>query len=319
MAIPTDAADVDELFIKFHTEIVSGKITFAKMVYGANAVDTRNTFWGLNWCSLWWVSKDADVLVSDITGYPGTLPVVYNFNITKLPELDRPYIDQFWDADLKSIENSVFTTVLNPRQREYILEVRPDLVDKIIVNTKCAHENLLPLADEADLPFVNNNAKLIFWPFRISDAAYKWAAFLEAFKAQGLNEEYTIAVTDPNESLKDPLPLFVIRTKPTKEQYYKILSLRPIVVMLDDIDTVLHPGTIEFFHYQCPVITFNAALLGNKNSISSLDQLSAALEKIDKQLHNLAKLGYNSNLTNFVYKKDEVDAFYNERFISGKS
>ena len=111
----------------------------------------------------------------------------------------------------------------------------------------------------------------------------------------------------------------MIRTKPTKEQYYKILSLRPIVVMLDDIDTVLHPGTIEFFHYQCPVITFNAALLGNKNSISSLDQLSAALEKIDKQLHNLAKLGYNSNLTNFVYKKDEVDAFYNERFISGKS
>ncbi len=303
IALPHDACDIEETLEKFKVEIDSGKFVFIPFTYGVNAANTREVFWGTNWCAIWFAQKGCDVLITDITGYPGTLPVIYNFNITKLPELDRPYIDKFFETDLWSIEHSLFTTVLNPRQKEYIVEVRPDLADKVLVHTKCAHENLLPISgDVEELP-----SKMIFWPFRLSDKAYKWDEFKEAFESS-IYKGYTVVITDPNETSGD-LPPYVVKIKPTKEEYYKILQSKPIVVMLDDIDTVLHPGTIEFFHYGCPVIAFNAALIGNKNSITDLNQLSMALSNV---VYN------RTSMHSFVYSKDEVDSYLNERFIHGR-
>lgn len=304
IAIPHDACDIEEAMNRFKTEIDSGKFSFIPFTYGTNAANTREVFWGNNWCATWFAQKDCDVLITDITGYPGKLPVIYNFNITKLPELDRPYIDKFFETDLWSIENSLFTTVLNPRQKEYIVEVRPDLADKILVHTKCAHENLLPVSAPAIV-----YDKTIFWPFRLSDAAYKWKEFKEAFEVQGLDKlGYSVLITDPNQTA-GYTPDYVTKYSPDKEEYYRILSAKPIVVMLDDIDTVLHPGTIEFFHYGCPVIAFNAALIGNKNAINHLDQLKHALQNI---VYN------RSSMHSFVYAKDEVDSYLNERFIHGR-
>jgi hypothetical protein len=272
------------------------------MKYGANAVATRDFFWVSNEELMKSLEVNFDVLISDITGYTGLKPVVYNFNITKLPELDRPYIDRFFDLDLESIERSLFTTVINPRQREYILEVRPDLLDKVIVHTKCAHAELLP-----EHRVWQAGPKTIFWPFRISDKAYQFEQFIEAFEAQGLADEgFFIFVTDPNDTLKIEKP-YLSKEKLTKAEYYMMLSAKPIIVMLDDIDTVLHPGTIEFFHYGCPVVTYESELIDNFNTIPNLDWLGTILRRVV----------YNQIDTSpFVYAAGETDTLYNKDFVN---
>jgi hypothetical protein len=304
VSVPRESSDYRDLLNRYSgwASKDSG-LSFTKMDYGFNAVDTRLTFWEVNAKFMKAAENEYDVLITDITGYEGPLPVIYNFNITKLPELNRPYIDKFFEQDLDSISKSLFTTVLNPRQREYILEVRPDLIDKIFVNTKCLNKRLTELTFTELWP-----DPVIFWPFRISDTSYKWEEFLKAFQEQGLHKKYDIVITDPNDSIKD-LPSFVSKIKPTKDEYNRILMSRPKVVMLDDIDTVLHPGTIEFFYHRCPVITYHSELISNPNAISDLKELSTAIEN----------LSYNRpNIVRFVYQHSEFDILYNQDFINVK-
>lgn len=299
VAVPDDASDYEDLLTRFKD---FQKVYFWKMKYGKNAVETREQFWKLNAAFLKVFPEEYDVqlVISDITGYPGNMPVIYNFNITKLPELDRPYIDRFFEQDLKSIEQSLFTTVINPRQREYILEVRPDLMNKVVVNYKVAHERMLPKGMAG-----GNDQKMIFWPFRISDKAYEWEKFLAAFEEQALNSEYIIVATDPNDTLHTDAS-FVMKVKPTKEMYYQILATRPIIVMLDDIDTVLHPGTIEFLYYKCPIITYKSKLIHNPNAIDDLEQLGYALNNLVYDVIDTKP---------FVYGLNEVDPYLNVTHI----
>jgi hypothetical protein len=299
VAVPDDTSDLDQVTERFKEH---PHVFFVQMKYGANAVATRDFFWVANVDLMKGLEANVDVVISDVTGYTGSKPVVYNFNITKLPELNRPYIDRFFETDLKSIEQSLFTTVLNPRQREYILEIRPDLLDKVIVNTKCAHADLLP-----DHKVWAADPKMIFWPFRISDKAYMFAEFIEAFEELELYKDgWTVVTTDPNDTMVVTRP-YITQIKPTKEQYYRILASQPIVVMLDDIDAVLHPGTIEFFHYGCPVITFSSHLIPNLNTIPDLRWLRKELEDLE----------YNRvDISPFVYAAGEIDSLYNKDFVN---
>lgn len=306
VTVPEEASDFEEVLERYKG---LPQIHFIKMKYGKNALETREQFWVLN--DIHAFDNSIDVVVSDITTCPTTKPIIYNFNITKLPELDRPYIDKFFEQDLASIEQSLFTTVLNPRQREHILEVRPDLHDKVIAHFKCAHESLMPKHEVASIEWARSMKK-IFWPFRISDKAYKWDEFLEAFQAQGLAEDgYTIDITDPNDTAKD-LPPFVKRYKLDKASYYAMLSNRFTVVMLDNIDTVLHPGTIEFFYYHCPVITFESELIDNENAIVDLNELGSAVRNV---VYNVI----DTQVWNFVYRTGEVDSLYNKDFVNVRS
>ena len=77
--------------------------------------------------------------------------------------------------------------------------------------------------------------------------------------------------------------------------------------MLDDIDTVLHPGTIEFFYYGCPTITFGAKLLHNPNAIPTIDMLASALSD------DIINYDRRADLTPFVYSIGEIDMLYNKR------
>jgi hypothetical protein len=299
LGVPLNSSDYAEAAAFVHAR--TDRIKIRPFEYGENAVETREIFWAAND-----VDKihGFDLLITDITGYYGKLPVIYNFNITKLPELDRPYIDKFFEKDLKSIEQSLFTTVINPRQREYILEVRPDLIDRVFFDLKCAHSLLLPKSKPTPPAC---DPMLIFWPFRLSDKAYKWTEFLEAFERQGLADKgWFVVITDPNESSGDALPDYVQRIKPTKAEYYGHLDSVPMIVMLDDIDTVLHPGTVEFLYYGCPMVTFTSNLIDNPVAIDNLDQLETALETA----------WYNMlDHTPFVYEPAETDQYYNQEFV----
>lgn len=311
IAVPTDASDFVE-FVSRVGAIAGDRAIYVKpMHYGENAVETRHKFWTLNHDFFYSeLVLDFDLLITDITGYAGTMsydiPFINNFNITKLPELNRPYIDQFFETDIKNMEAALFTTVINPRQREYILEVAPHLKDKVIAYTKVAHTSLMP-SDHRTRVFTADQARTIFWPFRISDKAYKWDAFLEMFIENKLDKRYKIVITDPNDSYKGDHK-FVKKVKMSKQEYYEFLQKKPIVVMLDEIDTVLHPGTIEFFYYGCNVITLLNELVGNEHQVMDIQQIPLKLNE----------LGYNSptNTRDFVYSYNEVSVHYNKNNIA---
>lgn len=294
-------------------------VDFVHLKYGANAVETRKTFWDANRDFFYGEGVlDYDLVITDITGYPGAmsfdLPFINNFNITKLPELNRPYIDEFFEQDLKSIEASLFTTVINPRQAEYIVEVRPDLKDKIKAYTKVAHEAMLPKFYKTAQfnPFGAKSSmnRDIFWPFRISDKAYKFEQCMDALVEAGLHRRFKVTITDPNDTFGPELAAkypFVKKKKLSKTEYYEMLNDEPIVIMLDEIDTVLHPGTIEFFHYGCMVVTLLSDLLPHENMVETVEQVP----------QKLLSLVYNTDtdISAFEYEYGEVSNLYNKNNI----
>ena len=316
IAIPFQVSDFEE-FIELDAiveALATRDIEFKLLNYGANAVDTRKIFWREN--QEFFYSPEIlefDLVITDITGYSGSmsydLPFINNFNVTKLPELNRSYIDQFFDLDLVAMNNALFTTVINPRQREYILEVAPHLADKVMAYTKVAHSDLLP---------VDHTTKLftpcedIFWPFRISDKAYQFEEFLKMYYDSGLYKTNKLIVSDPNNSFdwaKVPRGSSSIELiKPSKEEYYKILAKHPYVIMLDDIDTVLHPGTIELMYYGVKLITYENKLIPHKGMITDIVQIP----------QKMTEMGYNSriNTYDFIYDYKEVSKLYSQEHIN---
>lgn len=304
VAIPHEVSDMD-MFTKMITKSLGDKLDKVQFIgfnYGENAVETRDLFWAMNDSFFQYHMGMFDLVVTDITGFHTVnhrgIKFINNFNITKLPELNRPYIDRFFEMDLASIRAAEITTVINPRQREYILEVDPSLADKVIAYTKVASEHFLPKSEKPShfLPL-----RSIFWPFRISDSAYKFDKFVEMFVEQKLDKRWKIVITDPNDSYKGDHK-FVTKTKLSKDDYYSFLQSRPIVVMLDEIDTVLHPGTIEFFYYGCPVITLLNDLVGNKYQVESISDIPDMLSEVTYN----AEIG----IDNFVYSLNEVSKVY---------
>jgi hypothetical protein len=289
-------------------------IEFTFLHYGKNAVETRKTFWKAN--QEFFYDQDIldyDLIITDITGYAGTmsydLPFINNFNVTKLPELNRPYIDEFFEKDLESMEKALFTTVINPRQREYILSVAPHLKDKVFAYTKLAHYSFMPVDHRTR---IYTPSETILWPFRISDKAYKFEEFVKVYCESGLYRKYKLVITDPNKTFKmemipDECKDYVFVVSPTKEEYYKMLADKPVVVMLDDIDTVLHPGTIEFMHYGVKLITFENQLVQHCGTIHTIEQIP----------QKIGDMGYNGpiNTSDFVYWPREVSKFYNNNNI----
>jgi hypothetical protein len=309
VVLPNDVSDFSEFTEELWDRFGRMDIEFKFLQYGANAVETRKEFWKLN--RDFFFNEEIlefDLLITDITGYSGTMsfdiPFINNFNVTKLPELDRPYIDEFFEVDVANMRKALFTTVINPRQRDYIIECVPDLKDKVIAYTKVAHDEMMPTDHKTKLLFENHK---IFWPFRISDKAYQFNEFLEMFIKNELYKNHELIITDPNDSYKGSHD-FVTVYKPTKEMYYKILQTRPIVIMLDDIDTVLHPGTIEFARYGCNLITYENKLLNNEYQIKTIDDIPGIL----------SKLGYNTrtNLFAFVYMHHELSTIYCKEFVN---
>lgn len=327
LVIPSEdqISDFDEFYeskIKFNEKICF----LVNLKYGLNAVETRKNFWEDNGEFLREAIEGYDVIITDITGYPfvDIKPFINNFNITKLPELDRPYIDDFFPSDLNSIAEALFTTVINPRQAEYIAEHSPALKDKVIANTKVASEKNLPMIDWKTksiselMQAIGAEARAgheIFWPFRISDKAYRFEEVMDYIVA--LTPSFLgvkVEITDPNDTFTEELAKkypFVKKIKLSKEDYYKKLQNRPIIIMLDDPDLVLHPGTIEFFYYGCRIITLKNKILGNGSQIEKIEDLAKYLTWVVKEIPE-------KYISKFVYLIGELDEYYNKSYIQQK-
>lgn len=289
-----------------------------QLQYGNTPRDTREKFWDLNKETFirYIACADIDLVVTDITGFPYDFKFINNFNVTKIKELDRPYVDEFFEKDIDSIRKAELTTVINPVQKEYIVSQYPELEDKVRVNTKVVNELFYELIDIntdecSEIPKFNFS-KTIFWPFRLTDKDYKFDEFIEVFEKNNMNLKYQILITDPNDAYTGDKD-YIKKFKPTKSQYYEILKHTPVIPMLDDIDLVLHPGTCELFYFTCRVITFENSLIPHNLTISSLDEIC---DKIDEAFSYDTKAsemtGNIVDTGSFLYLADEISKVYHE-------
>jgi hypothetical protein len=237
LVIPDNCADYQE-FINLQL-IKEENIIKAK--YSENAYLTRKEFWKNN-------KFDSSnfrefELVTDITGYNGDLKFYNNFNITKDPNIERNYIDEFINIDIESILKAENTTVLNNSQKDYLLSLNPNL--KIEVNQKVISKDYFNKVgiEKFDLPKFD-----IFFPFRISDNAYK-------FEETVLNNQNKIfLITDPNDSYKNNFNNVFVK-KLTKKQYYYILSTKPTIIYNENPEKIFHPGLADFIYFDCNIIS----------------------------------------------------------------
>jgi len=239
LVIPNNTKDLLE-FINLNL-IPSNHLIQAK--YGINAVDTRDTFWINNLKLIDQLNLD---IVTDITGYPGQRNFSNNFNITKLPNIKRSYIDKFFNSDIESIKKAEITTVLNQCQKDYIISLYPELEDKVVVNQKVISKEYFDKVGVEKID-IEIGEKTIFFPFRLSDLAYKFEQTVDKYK------DYDFIITNPNDSYSGNYKNVKI-IKPTKKQYYWILSQQPTIIYNENPELVFHPGLMDFIYFNCNII-----------------------------------------------------------------
>ena len=238
LVVPTNIADLDEfldLGILPMSQIISAE-------YGENAYETRKIFWNKN-------QADLDVLglpiVTDITGYTGDNELINNFNITKDPEVSRPYIDEFIYSDVNSIRRAEMTYVLNEGQKEYLHSIDPDL--SITVSQKVITKKYFDrVGVEHPWPIPEFD---IFFPFRLTDRAYKFE------ETVAKHADQTILITDPNDTYDGFGDGFsnVIKKRFTKRQYYGIIDTKPKIIYNENPNKVFHPGLADFIYFGCDI------------------------------------------------------------------
>lgn len=250
IVVPKSSVDFDEL-VQRHR-----KFTFVQLEqWPENAYETRKNFWAINASVIAQLIKSTNCqyLVTDITGCPIDIcDIIYNFNITKDPDLDRPYIDGFLPLDVESVHKSYRTFVLNERQKINLIKAGAPS-EKIIVSQR--------VLDPSNYfgTLWSNNVKVneIFHPFRISDKCYKFNEVLEY--AHRTHQD--VVITDPNdsyigseyESLAASMNVKVTISKLTKAEYYETLSSRPLILYFEDPNKVFHPGLAELLYFGCRI------------------------------------------------------------------
>ncbi len=274
--------------------------------YGDNPMQTRQGFFDINFNSeehnllstlknikIKSLSNSTDVthIVTDICGIHNldihkNIHIKNNFNVTSINGVSRPYVDDFFDEDLKSIKRAHVTTVLNQVQVDHIGSSTADgLTHRVYVDNKIINPAVYEFFDSLVDPSVEEDRNLpikkktIFWPFRLTDKDYMFYEFIDKFEQQHLYEEYDIVVTDPNDSLCVEA-IYLSKFTPSKAEYYKILKMKPIIVMLDDVDITLHPGTLEFLYFDCPLVCYENNVIDTPFSIKSLDEIGMVLSKV---------------------------------------
>lgn len=231
-------------------------LNFIPMVYGKNAYDTRKHFWDIDKGNVQIVKVFDGIVISDITDYPGGWNFMhYNFNITSHPLIEKPYIDEFLAADVRSINSSIQTTVLNKWQKDWLIDngalSSKIVVDQRVVNFERIKEFTNQIQAKDVYKWVEYFKDKIFFPFRISDPCYKFDKVVDFAERMGR----VVVVTDPNESLQPETHYRFIKYVPTKMEYYTMLMARPKIIYFEDPEFCFHPGLGELIYFGCEIIS----------------------------------------------------------------
>lgn len=263
-------------------------INFMPVEYGLNAMDTRENFWKLNPDFI--DEKRFDYVVTDIGGFPyKNIKFINNFNISKIKGLERSYVDKFFDIEVESALKAESTIVINEAQRLEFIFTNKWLDNKVYTNKKLLNPDIYKyFTDNTPIDKEHILTKeTLFWPFRLTDKAYQFEWVYSYLKANHnmLPKGFEIVVTDPNNTLDQFQHLLsniipVRKITPSKAQYYKILEQKPLMIMLDDIDKVLHPGLIEFLYFKCRIITLRNNTIRTNLQIANKLQLLGILNYV---------------------------------------
>lgn len=246
ICVPKNSSDLDKLYELFPD------FKFLAIDYQCeNAEDIRMNFWKKNSfvIDLKMAQLNCKTLVTDIPLYSGLNDVIYNFNISYDPDLERPYVDSSRSQTVSSINLSKRTFVLNECQKTQLIKDGAD-ASKIIVSTAVINKSImvkyLELVDKCEysIPYLKQ-----FHPFRISDKCYDFDKVVE-------NSVDLLYITDPNDSFSKTSHRSnskIVVIKPSKIEYYKILLSGPIIEYNEDPQRVFHPGLAEFIYFGCDI------------------------------------------------------------------
>lgn len=252
LAVPDNAVDLAQA-----RELGVLPRRIVKLRYGLNALASRREFWHTNCNKIDKIchAMRVSAIVSDISGYKGSLTLINNFNVSFDIANPRRHVDEFKQRDLDAIVKADKTYMLNDGQRRSMRRYlsRHDF-DSIVVDRRVVSYDYY--SKVLDKPASLNNVPQfdVFFPFRLSDPAYKFADTVKKYAKQ------TILVTDPNDSLEsvdyDKSLNNVVKYKLSKVEYYHLLrSRRPTVVYNDDPSIVFHPGLADFIFFGCNIVS----------------------------------------------------------------
>ena len=233
------------------------KCKFIFIDYGKNAYENRKvvpkSFNALDKFSFNIYNK---YIISDFCGIEANL---YTFNISKVPGLDRWYIDEFIEYQQKAADKAP-VIVLNENQKEL-------LSGNIIVQDKIMSNKLLDMQFALNCnwqykraliktlkQYNTNFISAVFFPFRISDPAYRFNDVLEYCKKY---DKYLIT-TDVNDSAPDDKCIINLsHLEDKKKTYFSLIALYltqefPLdleVICYDNIFEVMHQAPIELAYF----------------------------------------------------------------------
>jgi 3-deoxy-D-manno-octulosonate 8-phosphate phosphatase KdsC-like HAD superfamily phosphatase len=197
------------------------KIEFVELDYGENALENRKVVVNNFDFNSYFQTHYFDLIVSDFSNFKSNIPkskLIYNYNISKVEKLNRWYVDDFFDEQLKAILNNKpdYVYVLNENQKEYFIdnvETNEDraiidsmvVVDKQLFNRSFFDEQVKFFDKYSNYKSIitqlvkHKNKKIVFFPFRLSDECYAINELINHCKRN--YEDFIILTTDPNESI----------------------------------------------------------------------------------------------------------------------
>jgi len=231
ITIPTNINESQYETLKILVDKIFGenRIFFKEIEYGINAPANYEKFSGD-----YIIDNKYDLFITYFANYGINIDkftnnqeykIIYCFNISKVKDLSREYIDKFFKIQyesVKSFTNKVY--VLNQNQKDYFLEYSKEindifikelqikqnvLVDSLLINKTFLNNQIINLipneTNEITHDFLkilkNRKSNFIFFPFRLSDKCYEFEFLLE--KISKSNSYYTIFITDPNNTIND--------------------------------------------------------------------------------------------------------------------
>lgn len=217
-------------------------VHFVQIKYGINADENRTVVPE----SSKTVIKRDQIVVSDFELVENA--DIYTFATSKVDGMPRPYVDK-WLSVQQQLTSPIF--VLNENQTVLLPNaiVQDKIMSVTLLNAKRDfHINAHDVS--ADIDYVADIAKsrhVIFFPFRISDRAYKFAEILSLAKIFG----WMIVSTDTNHSGKDDDNVYYIKTDHKQTFYMQFLasSIPFCILCVEDYFEASHQSILELVYY----------------------------------------------------------------------
>lgn len=230
---------------KFIADNIKCAVYFIPIEYGINA-DENRTVVPKNIESTLCVLGEHRVFVSDFELIDAD---IYTFATSKVDGMLRPYVDKWIDVQQK-LTAPIF--VLNHNQTILLPNaiIQDKVMSEALLNAKRDfYINAHNVSRDIDvvLNAARNEQEIIFFPFRISDRAYKFAEILALAKIYN----WKIIATDNNHSGKEDPHVYYVKTEYKQTFYMQLLSsdIPFTILCFEDQFVASHQGIMELVYY----------------------------------------------------------------------